>query len=303
MVTRRNFLKLTGATAGTAAVTAVGGDAFAEHHALDPDRFGVLTDTTLCIGCRRCEFACSQHNELPHGTLGEYDDQGVFEHMRRPTEDALTVVNRYPATTAADKPRHVKVQCMHCDHPPCVSACPVSALEKNDRGPVTYDPWRCIGCRYCMVACPFQVPAYEYHDPLTPKVMKCTMCADRTLEQGQPPACVAMCPVEALTFGRRSDLLALARNRMRQNPGRYVDKIYGEHDAGGTSWLMLSDRDFSEIDLPDLPDTSPAELTERLQHGIFKGFSGPILLVGLLGILMKSSGDARKYDDREDDDE
>lgn len=152
-----------------------------------------------------------------------------------------------------------------------------------------------------MVACPFQIPAYEYDNALTPKVMKCTMCSDRTLNGGIP-ACVEMCPVEALTFGKRADLIELAKDRIRSNPGRYYDRVFGEYDGGGTSWLMLCDRSFEDVDLPALEEASPAELTESLQHGIFKGFSGPVMLVGLLGILLKSSSDARKYD-REDQDD
>lgn len=303
MVTRRDFLRMTGAAAGTAAVSAIGVEsATASHLDLDEDRFGVLSDFTLCIGCRRCEFACGEQNDLPHGGLEDYDDQTVFDGMRRPTQETFTVINRYEPRGNRAAPLDVKVQCMHCEHPPCVSACPVSALEKNPRGPVTYDASRCIGCRYCMVACPFQIPAYEYHNPLTPRVMKCTMCQERTLEQGLAPACVSMCPVEALTFGRRADLLEIAHERIRQNPGRYIDKVFGETDGGGTSWLMLADRSFEELDLPRLSTESSAELTENLQHGIFKGFSGPIMLLGLLGILMKSSSDARKYD-QEDGDE
>jgi len=302
MVTRRDFLRITGSAAGTAALSAVGVDAQASHHVLAEDRLGVLTDFTQCIGCRRCEYACSVEGELPHGDLVSYDDQSVFEEMRRPTRTAYTVVNAYPPGSGSERPRFAKVQCMHCEHPPCVSACPVHALEKNERGPVTYDASRCIGCRYCMVACPFQIPAYEYENALTPRVMKCTMCADRTLAASQAPACVAMCPVEALTFGRRDDLIELAQHRIADNPGRYIDKVFGVHDGGGTSWLMLADRRFEELDLPQLAQESPAELTEKLQHGIFKGFSGPIMLVGLLGILMKSSSDAEKYDRRDDDD-
>ncbi len=303
MVTRRDFLRMTGAAAGTAAASAIGVEsAAASHLELEPDRFGVLSDFTQCIGCRRCEFACAEQNGLPHGQLDDYDDQTVFDTTRRPTKDALTVVNQYEPQIAGTMPLTTKVQCMHCEHPPCVSACPVSALEKNPRGPVTYDAYRCIGCRYCMVACPFQIPAYEYDNALTPKVMKCTMCQERTLEQDLAPACVSMCPVEALTYGRRSDLIEIAHERIRQNPGRYYDKVFGEEDGGGTSWLMLADRRFEELDLPQLSTESPAELTESLQHGIFKGFSGPIMLLGLLGIMMKSSSDARKYD-QEDGDE
>jgi len=211
--------------------------------------------------------------------------------MRRPDEKQFTVVNRYDPPEGSDKPLDVKVQCLHCEHPACVSACPVSALEKNPMGPVTYDAGKCIGCRYCMVACPFQIPAYEYHDPLTPKVMKCTMCSERTLSEGKPPACVEVCPVEALVFGPRTELLELARNRIRRNPDRYLPHVFGEYDGGGTSWLMLADRDFQEVHLPALADTSPAEITEGIQHGIFRGFSGPLMLFGLVSVLAKSMGD------------
>jgi len=297
MVNRRDFLKITGTVAGTAAMTAVGAEASGPPQNLDPDRFGVLTDTTLCIGCRRCEWACAEQNDLPHGSLESYGDTSVFETTRRPDREAYTVVNRYSPPTGTDKPLDVKVQCLHCEHPACVSACIVSALEKSPQGPVTYDPWKCIGCRYCMIACPFQIPAYEYHDALKPRVMKCTMCAERTLKEGRAPACVEMCPPEALVFGRRSELLELAHSRIRQNPGRYHSQVFGEHIVGGTSWLMISDRPATEIGIPDLPETSPATITETIQHGIFKGFSGPLMLFGILSILMKSSTDRKKgYD-------
>jgi formate dehydrogenase iron-sulfur subunit len=292
MVSRRDFLKISGTVAGTAAASLTGvRTASASHHELDPDRFGVLTDYTECIGCRRCEWACAEENDLPFGSLESCDDQSVFEQMRRPDEKQFTVVNRYAPEPDSNKPLDVKVQCMHCEHPACVSACIVGALEKNPLGPVTYDPWKCIGCRYCMVACPFQIPAYEYKDPLTPKVMKCTMCSDRTLKEGRKPACVEMCPVEALVFGPRSELLELARNRIRRNPDRYIPHVYGEYDGGGSSWLMIADRDFEEVDMPALPDTSAAEITEGIQHGVFRGFSGPLMLFGLVAVLSKSMGD------------
>ena len=207
MVSRREFLKITGTVAGTAAASLTGVDAAfgsgGPH--LDPDRIGVLTDLTLCIGCRRCEWACAEQNDLPHGPLSDCDDQSVFAHMRAPRRRALHRGQplRRPARERATR-WSVKVQCMHCERPACVSACIVGALEKDPRGPVTYDSWECIGCRYCMVACPFQIPAYEYDKQLTPKVMKCTICFERTLEQGQRPACVEMCPPEALVYGKRT---------------------------------------------------------------------------------------------------
>jgi len=292
MVSRRDFLKITGTAAGTAAASLTGVSvASASHHELDHDRFGVLTDTTLCIGCRRCEWACAQENGLPFGDLESCDDQSVFDDMRRPSEHQYTVVNRYEHVEVSERPLDVKVQCMHCEHPACVSACIVGALQKSPQGPVTYDADKCIGCRYCMVACPFQIPAYEYENALTPKVMKCTMCSDRTLREGRQPACVEMCPPEALVFGRRNELLDLARDRIRMNPDRYKPHVYGEYDGGGTSWLMLSDRDFTQVDMPELPDTSPAEITEGIQHGIFRGFSGPLMMFGLISVLVKSMGD------------
>jgi len=302
MVSRRNFLKVLGSATGTAAVSAVAGTAGAEVHGppLDNDRVGMLIDTTECIGCRRCEWACARQNDLPHGDLESYDDTSVFAERRRPSDSAFTVVNRYEPLPGRDKPLDVKIQCMHCEHPACVSACIVGALQKNPKGPVTYDAGKCIGCRYCMVACPFQIPAYEFHDQLTPRVMKCSLCSERTLAEGKLPACVEICPREALFFGPRDELVTLAWDKIRNAPDRYVQHVYGQHEAGGTSVLMLADRDFQKVELPDLPDKSPATITESIQHGIFRGFSGPIMLFGLMAVLMKSSSDKRK--EGEDDD-
>jgi Fe-S-cluster-containing dehydrogenase component len=285
-----------GTATGAAATFAVAGSApatAAAHDELAPDRFGVLVDTPLCIGCRRCEWACARQNHLPYADLPAYDDTSVFSEVRRPDAERLTVINRYPARVDGTRHLDVKVNCLHCEHPACVSACIVGALEKDPRGPVVYNTWECIGCRYCLVACPFQIPAYEYDNALTPRVMKCNLCAERTLNGGVP-ACVEVCPREALVFGKRDELLELARQRIRDYPDRYVPHIYGEHEVGGTSWLYLADRSFPEIHLPDLPDRSPCEVTEGIQHGIFKGFSGPLMLFGLLGVLMKSSSDRRK---------
>jgi len=286
MVSRRDFLKIS----GTAALTLAGVEkARASEEHLDPDRFGVLADFTLCIGCRSCEWACSSSHDLPHGKIKDYDDPTPMESMRRPDDKQLTVINAYDPPASSEKALTVKVNCLHCEKPACVSACIVGALEKTPQGPVTYNAWECIGCRYCMVACPFSIPAYEYDNALTPKVVKCDLCADQTLKGGAP-SCVGICPTEALLYGKRSELLKVAKNRIRHSPERYINKVYGEHDAGGTSWLYLSDRDFATVDLPDVPDSSPAHVTENIQHGIFRGFSGPAMILGLLGVLIKSSG-------------
>jgi formate dehydrogenase iron-sulfur subunit len=282
---RKEFFK----TLGVASVALGGMKSLQARPVLNDKRYGVLSDLTLCIGCRKCEWACSEINELPHEQISAYDNIEVFNNFRRPTSTQLTVVNRYENMGINGNPLDVKVQCMHCEHPSCVSACIVGALEKQELGPVTYDPWKCIGCRYCMVACPFQVPAYEYENTLTPKVMKCSMCFENSISKGKSPACVEICPRQAIIFGERSELLEIAHERIYKNPERYVDHIYGEHEVGGTSWLYLSNQSFDKIDFPVLPEKAPAELTESIQHGIFKGFAGPALLFGLVGILMRAN--------------
>lgn len=282
---RRDFLKL-GAVAAGSVVLGRQADA-AEHAKLDDDRLGVLVDLTVCIGCRRCEWACCRAHGQPCGPVSSYDDDTVFDHERRPGPDHYTVVNRVPGHDGK-RDVHLKVQCAHCEKPPCVSACLVGAMQKHPDGPVTWDPDRCIGCRYCMVACPYQRLAYEYDEALTPRVCKCDFCRERTAA-GKVPACVEICPVEALKFGRRRDLIAIAHERIRRHPDRYVDQVYGETEGGGTSWLYLSDRPFAELGLPELGPESPAELSETIQHGIFRGFAAPVMLTGLLAALHKVS--------------
>lgn len=214
-----------------------------------PDQYGVLVDTTVCIGCRRCEWACKEWNKLPNQkSLKEFeDDKAVFQKVRRTDADTYTVVNRFENPRDPSKPIYVKKQCMHCYEPGCASSCFVKAFTKRPIGPVTYDASLCVGCRYCMAACPFDIPAYQYYDPWTPQVTKCTFCFDRIVKEGQVPACVSICPVETMTFGRRSDLIDLGHKKIRDNPGRYVNHVYGEEEVGGTSWLYLSSVPFNTI--------------------------------------------------------
>lgn len=293
---RRDFVR----TAATLAVLTVGGKALASEGAhaarLSEDRMGVLVDLTRCVGCRRCEWACAEANDNPHGDLKDYDDGSVLAFRRKPTAAQFCIVNRVPPGPGDEAPQHIKVQCMHCEHPPCVSACLVGAMRKDPSGPVYWDGSRCIGCRYCMVACPFERLAYEYDRKVTPRVRKCELCRHRT-EKGQVPACVEICPVEALQYGRRADLLRIAHERIGDHPDRYVDRVYGEFEGGGTSWLYLSGRPFEELaraGFPALPDRSPAERTESIQHGIFKFGAAPAVLACLLATLNKVTGGHRK---------
>ena len=252
---------------------------------LSEDRMGVLVDTTVCVGCRNCEWACKNAHDLPAGNIEDYADRSVYQKMRRPNDKALTVVNEYSNPENSALSYGVKVQCMHCDHPACVSACIVGAFTKEENGTVLWDTDKCIGCRYCMVACPFQIPAFEYEKALMPDIKKCDFCFDRTKE-GKLPACVDICPVEALTYGPRSELIKIARERIKRNSEKYVDHIYGETEVGGTAWMYLTGVTADKLDFPNLQQNPAPGVSESIQHGIFAYFVPPVSLYALLGGLM-----------------
>ena len=246
-IDRRGFLKHL-AGIGSAAVVGNATKAFAQEHFTGyPDRFGVLVDLTVCIGCRKCEWACNDVNKLPNKPIEAFEDKSVFDEKRRPHAHTFTVVNRFDNSKNPERPLYVKKQCMHCNEPACASACLVKAFTKTPEGAVIYNPSICIGCRYCMAACPFNIPAYEYDDPFTPEVTKCTFCFDRIRKEGGVPGCVQICPVEALAFGDRSELVDLAHEKIRNSPGRYVNHVYGEQEVGGTSWMYISPVPFEEV--------------------------------------------------------
>lgn len=253
-LSRRDFLKAAGA--GAAAVTATcvlaGPTSTAlASGAVSENAWGMLIDVTRCNGCQSCALACKEANNRPNPTV-------------EPTalsSDAYTFIDLRSDTDAA-QPVSVKRQCMHCQHPACASACTVGALRKTAEGPVVYDSKKCIGCRYCQYACPFGVPTYDWNNPLG-LIHKCEMCVER-LQQGELPACVSGCPAGALRFGRRSDLLIQAHAQIRSNPGRYIDQVYGEHEAGGTSVLYLSGVPFSQLGLPELGEQTISHYAEAV---------------------------------------
>ena len=183
----------------------------------------LLYDATLCVGCKLCEGACANEHGLP------YDDN--FAKQEATSAYKLTAV-----VTKGDA--HMRRLCMNCQDPTCASVCPVGALQKTSLGPVTYDEDKCMGCRYCMVACPFNVPKYEWNKVL-PRVRKCDMCSSR-VAAGKPTACAEICPTGATKFGERDELLNEARQRIAQGGGQYVNHIYGVNEVGGTSVFMLS---------------------------------------------------------------
>jgi len=283
---RRHFIKLTGAVSVS---ILAGSEAKASSKEADEDAFGCLVDTTLCVGCRKCEQVCNERHELPKPQVS-FEEMTVLENERRMDETSYTVVNKYypeniGSLTWRTHPVFVKFQCMHCNDPSCVSACIVGALTKESNGAVTYDADKCIGCRYCMIACPFQVPAYEYEKPLTPEVRKCTFCFNY-VQDGGLPACAQVCPREVMIFGKKKDLLRTARCKMKRNPGKYVDHIYGEHEVGGTSWFYIASEPFNTIGFPELESAPPPRLTEAIQHGLFQFLAAPIGLFTALGGVM-----------------
>ena len=214
---RRDFFKTLGLIgAGATGINTKSANA-APVKIVSDNRMGVLVDTTVCIGCRRCEHACKTAHDLPAGNIESYDDRSVFKTMRRPDSKTLTVVNEYQGKDESSRPIDLKVQCMHCDHPACVSACIVGAFSKQENGSVVWDESLCIGCRYCMIACPFQIPAFEYEKVIQPEIRKCDFCWDRT-KVGLLPACVNICPVEALTYGKRYELIKLAHQECKDQP-------------------------------------------------------------------------------------
>jgi formate dehydrogenase beta subunit len=271
LLTRRDLLKLTGVGASGLLVQPASVLASSTDDEVDADNAAaMLYDATRCVGCRSCEVACKEWNDLP--------PEPDSEPLTDTTAYTWTLIKQYQEGSVES---FRKYQCMHCLHPGCVSVCLVGALVKLENGPVVYDSYKCIGCRYCMMACPFGVPKYEWDKPL-PLVSKCTFCADR-LEDGLIPACAEACPVEALTFGTRKEMIQEARDRIDQNPDRYIDHIYGEEEVGGTSVLFLSAVPFEDLgfatDLGSRPITNWSESAME-----FVPIVVPSLLIGLGGI-------------------
>ena len=259
-ISRRKFLGWMGAAGLSTAFGSPVHAAANKHFKGYPESLGVLFDNVLCIGCRNCEAGCNKVNELPQPNQ-PFDDLTVLSKKRRTSNNAFTVVNRYDHSKNIKGPLFRKIQCNHCLEPACASACFVRAFTKTKEGPVIYDSSVCVGCRYCMIACPFEIPTFEYDKVLTPRIRKCTMCHPRVID-GKLPGCVEACPTEALTFGKRKDTIKIARERIRKYPGRYIDHIYGENEMGGTNWLYISGVPFKELGMREDLGISPAsELT------------------------------------------
>lgn len=270
---RRGFLKLAALTP----IAVVAGEASASKpdstSGPPPTEFvGMLIDTTRCIGCHACEVACAEENRLPYPDLSRL---GPGERQATTTE--YTPVSLFETSKGRV---YAKRACMHCNQPACASACLCKALEKTKYGPVVWHEDRCMGCRYCMIACPFDVPKFEYDKPI-PKIAKCTFCPER-LKKGLPTACAEACPQGAVAFGSRRQLLDEARRRIAESPDRYEPVVYGDHDVGGTCVMVISSARPDEIGLRTDLGTRPfPEYTREFLYAVpIVDIILPVLLFG-----------------------
>jgi Fe-S-cluster-containing dehydrogenase component len=283
-ISRRSALKALLSGASATAVTTLGGRAESATPPVAPDdAVGLLYDTTLCIGCKACVVACADANGLQRDTawsngkwMAPLDLNGYTKNIIKLYDDG------------AGERSFVKQQCMHCIDPACANACMLGALKKREFGIVSYDPSLCVGCRYCQMACPFNVPKFEWADAYSPQIVKCELCRHR-LAEGKEPACTEVCPREAVIYGKRADLLKEAHRRLEAYPDRYVPRVYGETEAGGTQVLYLSHVPFEKIGLPGYGPQPVPETQRTIQHGIYQGFIAPIALYGALAaVLLKN---------------
>jgi Fe-S-cluster-containing dehydrogenase component len=315
---RRDFLK--GIAAGTGALlVSQAGPVIArgEKKEVPANALGILYDATLCIGCEACMVACKKANDMPFEYSGPDE---LWDNPRDLSSKTLNIIKKYTNGTGEVKNREVdgysfiKRHCMHCADPACVSACPVSALIKDPKnGIVTYNKDACIGCRYCQVACPFNVPKFEWYSAF-PKILKCQMCS-HIVAKGGISACCKSCPTGASLFGLVKDLLGEAQRRLSFEPGKYyefpvasfssgeyqthraahyVPSIYGENEIGGTQVLFLSGVPFSKLGLPMLPDESYASVADGIQYAIYKGMFYPLVVLGGLIYMIRKGNEGEK---------
>lgn len=251
-----------------------------------------LVDTTKCIGCRACQVACKQWNDREGETTELQFGEIGFQNPATLSAKTYTLIafHELPNDKAPGGLDYIFTmhRCLHCLDPACAAACPTTALTRQADGPVSYDASKCIGCRYCIWACPWGVPTAEW-DSLAPKIQKCTHCADRsdqplplarngqalTVEESKAfhaniiePACVKACPADALLFGQREEILQEARKRISNRPEKYIDHIYGEKEAGGTSVLYLASVPFEKIGFPTLGDKPYPAVSRTAIHSV-----------------------------------
>lgn len=297
---RREFLKLVGVTGAgllTGAATARG----SEGPHVNNEEIGMLYDATKCVGCKACMATCKRVNG-DYGSLSyekaKFDPDGLWDAPTDLSGSTRTLIKLFKESES--RWSYVKYSCMHCQKPSCVSVCPVSAMTKDKiSGVVDYNKNTCIGCRYCQVACAFNIPKFQWEKSI-PQIVKCDLCKNTNLREKGISACAEVCPVGAIKFGKRKDLLQEAKTRLRENPDKYIAHVYGEHEAGGTNHLYLASMPFNKLGLPDIKPEAPAEFSEKIQHTIYKGFIAPVALYSALCfIAVKNMKKHEKTDDHD----
>jgi len=322
-INRRNFLK---AATGSALTTVVAGEAQAlqrEPKTMPSKAVGILYDSTLCIGCKACVAACKQANDQPPDKIEEHHKEwniGTWDSAIDISGKTLNIIKAYTNGTMAQKDREIdgyafmKRHCLHCVDPSCVSVCPVSAMVKDPIiGIVTHDPDACIGCRYCVLSCPFSVPQFDYDTPF-PQISKCQFC-QHLQAKGEIPACCDVCPTGASLFGDARELMEEAKRRLAAKKGdtyefprgqlgsdrpthlapipKYQNHLYGEKELGGTQVVYLSGVPFNKLGLPTkVPEQAYVTITEGIQHTLYKGMIAPAVL--LSGLLLMAFRNRRK---------
>jgi Fe-S-cluster-containing dehydrogenase component len=301
-ISRRDLLKGAAVAGASLASLAAAGSAEArEKKEPSPEAVGMLFDSTRCVGCRACQSACKRENKLPPDSVTA--NGGVYDAPQDLNSTTKNVIKAVPAE--GQDPVYMKQQCMHCVDPACVSACMLGALhkegegkktfpgEKKGSGIVLYDKTTCVGCRYCQIACAFNVPKFEWLEAF-PLIVKCELCRHRADAKASGPlavanpACCEVCPREAVVYGTRAALLAEAKRRLAARPGAYEPKVYGETDGGGTQVLYLSAKgvSFQQLGLPALSERSAAQLSESVSHAPYLYGVTPIALYAALAVVV-----------------
>jgi Fe-S-cluster-containing dehydrogenase component len=283
-ITRRDVLKTltTGTAAMAAAGTVLSGVTHAEEQATAPPAaLGMLYDATKCIGCQSCVAACAEANQLEPDTRLD----PIHQAPRDLNYTTKNIIKLYKPADGKSY-SYVKQQCVHCVDPACVAGCMFKGLKKDPKtGIVTWNSKLCVGCRYCEISCPYHIPKFQW-EGFNPKIVKCELCKER-LAVGQQPACTSVCPAKAVIFGFRSDLLAEAKNRIKQNPGKYhQDRVFGEREGGGTQVLYLSHVPFENLGLPQLPDESVPSKYLKWQKRVYSYLAVPVVLyASMVGVI------------------
>ena len=300
---RRQFLKVLGVT-GATLVAGRGAAVASEEQAADTgETLGMLYDATKCVGCKACMSACKRVNG-DYGSLSyekadfDREKEGLlWDAPKDLSGSTRTLIKLFKESDRQWS--YVKYSCMHCHKPSCVSVCPVSAMTRDKvMGTVDYNKNACIGCRYCQIACAFNIPKFQW-DKAIPQIVKCDLCKTTNLVKKGITGCAEVCPTGAITYGKRKDLLAEAHRRLQENAGKYINHVYGEKEVGGTNHLYLAAMPFNKLGLPDLKEDPPAEFSEKIQHTIYKGFIAPVALYSTLCYIavknMKKHGEAGEH--------